>query len=235
MKRCLLLVNGNKDDPLFIRELKSLAGRKKFKLTVGYDHKKIKDSINFVFSINYRKIIPAEYLNRAQNGVFVFHGSDLPKGRGWAPIYHSIASGDKKYVLTMLKINEKVDGGEIIAKAYFKKRAGENADSLRTVDRLMTFEIINEVIGDLLLFNLSGQKQEGEGSYCRQRTPSDSEVRAEDSIKKVHYHCLAVTNEHPAFYYYKNKKYIINIRPELLDELNEKDIKIVSFYKVIKA
>lgn len=234
-KKCLLLLNHNKDDKFYIDEIKKISKNKNFRLFISDNFKIINKTFDFVFCINYPKIIPKKYIDSVKNGIYVFHSSDLPEGRGWAPIYHSILSNKKNHVLTMIKINEKVDRGEIIAKAYFKKREGENADSLREVDNIMTIKIIKKVIDDLLLFRLKGKKQTGRGSYCPKRSPSDSEVKAEDSLKKIHYHCLAVTDEYPAFYYYKNKKYIIKIRPESLEELNEGDIKIVTFYEKYPA
>lgn len=232
IKRKCLLLFGDKKEIFFIHALKKLSKEKKFTLVMSDNHQAINKTIDFVLCIRYPRLIPKEYIDSVQNGIYVFHSSDLPKGKGWAPVYHSIVnSKEKKHVLTTLKINEKIDAGEIIAKTYFKKRNGENADSLMEVDNIMTMKTIQQIIGDLLFFSLKGKKQIGKGSYYKRRFPQDSEVQSEDTLQKIHYHCLAVGGSHPAFYYFQGKKYIIHIRPESLDECIQSDIKITTFYE----
>lgn len=231
-KKCLLLLHHNKNNEFYIKKIGEISKNKKFTLVVGYDQKNIDKNIDFVFCIDYPKIISPKYIELVKKGIYVFHSSDLPEGKGWAPIYHSIMNQKKKnHVMTTIKINEKVDAGEIIVKTYFKKREGENADSLKEVDKIMTIKTIQRIIDDLLSFELKGQRQKGKGSYYKRRTLADSEVDVKDSLENIHYHCLAVAKEHPAFYFYKNKKYIVSIRPESLEEFSEHDIKIISFYK----
>ncbi len=222
---------GDKGEVFFIRALSELAKKKNFELSISDDFDDMHQGFDFVFCINYPRLIPKNCIDAVKNGVYVFHSSDLPEGKGWAPLYHSLLSNRKEHVLTTLKINEKIDAGELIVKTYFPKRNGEYTESLREVDNVMTMKTIYAIITDLLSFSLQGKKQKGKGSYYKKRLPEDSEVRPEDTLKKIHAHCLAVGGSYPAFYYLKGKKYIVHIRPESLEPFQEKDIRIEPLYE----
>jgi|GEM_PF-2542806 methionyl-tRNA formyltransferase len=232
MKKCLVLISDNKDNDFYIQAMKNLAREKKFRVAISKKYEDLGDQrADFVFCFNYRRIIPEKYIRLAKNGIYVFHSSDLPDGKGWAPIYHSLISAKPDHVLTALKIDATVDGGEIIAKTYFRKRAGENADSLRSVDNLMTIATIKKIINDLLKYKLTGQIQPPNDNYRPKRNPEDSEITIQQTIEQIHRQALAVTGTHPLFYHYQGKKYLITIRSESLDPFRPQDIRIKTFYE----
>ena len=63
----------------------------------------------------YGKIIPANWLNVPLYGFVNIHASLLPKWRGAAPIQRAIENGDKSTGITIMKMNEGLDEGPIIA------------------------------------------------------------------------------------------------------------------------
>ena len=90
---------------------------------------------------NYKKIIkdlPKE------NNVILFHSSDLPKGKGWAPIYYSIISKQKYFIISGIIANEKVDAGDIIVKARFKIQVNYTAGFLRKLDNEISIILISK-------------------------------------------------------------------------------------------
>ena len=68
-----------------------------------------------VVVVAYGQIIPEKFLNIAKFGFINIHASLLPKWRGAAPIQRAIMSGDKKIGVSIMKIEEKLDSGPVLA------------------------------------------------------------------------------------------------------------------------
>ena len=83
---------------------------------------------------NYGMIIPKEFLSLSKEGFINLHASILPKWRGAAPIQRSIMNKDKETGISVMKINEKLDEGDISHIFKIDIEENENAQSLS--DRL---------------------------------------------------------------------------------------------------
>ncbi|KKT82192.1 MAG: methionyl-tRNA formyltransferase [Candidatus Yanofskybacteria bacterium RIFCSPHIGHO2_02_FULL_44_12b] len=81
------------------------------------EFKKINPDIALVAA--YGKIIPAEYLSIPKYGFINIHPSLLPKYRGPSPIQAAIMNGDDKTGVTIIKVDEKMDHGPILASQEF--------------------------------------------------------------------------------------------------------------------
>ena len=77
-----------------------------------------------VFFINYTKIIPKKFLNK-NNLNLVIHASNLPKGKGFAPLQWQILEKKKKITLCLIEAVEKFDSGPIILKDFFYLNGSE--------------------------------------------------------------------------------------------------------------
>ena len=65
--------------------------------------------------VAYGQKIPREFLNIPKFGFINIHASLLPKWRGAAPIQRAIMSGEKKIGVSIMKIEEKLDSGPVLA------------------------------------------------------------------------------------------------------------------------
>ena len=65
------------------------------KVNIITDYKKINKKYDAVVMLSYYKILPDKFLNICKYN-FVVHESDLPKGRGFSPLYKQIQIGKKK-------------------------------------------------------------------------------------------------------------------------------------------
>ncbi|MEX0621405.1 MAG: methionyl-tRNA formyltransferase [Candidatus Woykebacteria bacterium] len=102
----------------------SLKGNKKFV-------SKLK-SLNpdFIVLASYGKIIPKEILEVPKKGSINVHPSILPKYRGPSPIGSAILAGDKSTGVTIIKMNEKMDEGDILGTARIRISTKDTAQSL---------------------------------------------------------------------------------------------------------
>ena len=62
----------------------------------------------------YGKILPKYILDAPRFGCINIHGSLLPQYRGAAPIQRAIMAGDKKIGVTIMKMNEGLDTGDML-------------------------------------------------------------------------------------------------------------------------
>ena len=73
----------------------------------------LKPDVAILFA--YGKIIPPKWLNVPIFGFINIHASLLPRWRGAAPVQRAIENNDKKSGITIMKMNERLDEGPIIA------------------------------------------------------------------------------------------------------------------------
>lgn len=99
-------------DPIFIEKLKKLEP-------------------DLIILASYRKIIPKEILSIPKYGNLNIHPSMLPLYRGPSPIQSALLTGSTETGITIMKMNEKMDEGDIIAQLPFKGLPEENFQTLR--------------------------------------------------------------------------------------------------------
>ena len=114
-----------------------------------YEYFKILD-LDLVIIVAYGIIIPKEFLSLSKQGFINLHASILPKWRGAAPIQRSIMSQDKETGISVMKINEKLDEGDISHIFKIKIEENENAQSLSERLSTLASEKISEVIDSII-------------------------------------------------------------------------------------
>ena len=72
-------------------------------------------SPDLVIVVAYGQIIPKNFLGAAKFGFINIHASLLPKWRGAAPIQRAIMNGDTKTGVSIMRIEEKLDGGPVLS------------------------------------------------------------------------------------------------------------------------
>jgi len=73
-----------------------------------------KFSADIMIVVSYGQIIPEKILYMFPKGCINVHASLLPRWRGPSPIQSAILSGDKKTGISIIKMNNKIDAGNII-------------------------------------------------------------------------------------------------------------------------
>ena len=187
---------------------KSFLKNYKFNFKISKNFKKIKNQ-DIVFILNYTKILPKSFL--IQNRLnLVVHASNLPKGKGFAPIQWQILNNKKNILLCLIEAVERVDSGSIIEKKSIKFKGYELNGEIRHIQGNETIKIIKKFLNKYPKFKR--KKQSGKSTFFRKRKPEDSELNINKSLKKNFNLLRIVDNEkYPAFFYYKKKKYIIKI------------------------
>ncbi len=85
---------------------------------------------DLIIAIAYAQLIPREILNIPKYGCLNLHGSLLPKYRGAAVIAAAILNGEPQTGLTVIKMDQGLDTGPILAQLAVAISDGETAGSL---------------------------------------------------------------------------------------------------------
>jgi methionyl-tRNA formyltransferase len=179
---------------------------------------------NIIVAWNYRKIIKSIPI---PNNIIIFHSSNLPHGKGWAPIYHSIASENFFYTITGILASLRVDSGDIVVRAKFKIKPEYIAKDIRNFDNQISLLLVKKIIEKFDEGPIKGIKQCGASSYNERRYPSDNEINIQDSFTSLIPHLRACEDNAPPYFYYNNIRYNVSINPDFsVDTLIPKDLNI---------
>jgi len=191
--------------------IKSLQKRNK-ENKMFYDHKKISEDYKIVFILSYFKIIEKKFLLKHKYNIVV-HESDLPKGKGWAPLFWQILENKKKIPVVLFDASECIDDGNIYIKDYITLNGHELNNEIREKQAKKTIELCLKFINNYN--NLKPKKQKGNITYYKKRKQNDSEIDINKTIKEQ-FNLFRISNNDrfPIFFYYKNHKYILKIYKE---------------------
>jgi methionyl-tRNA formyltransferase len=157
---------------------------------------------------NYRSVV---HPIPTSANVVLFHGSDLPQGRGWAPIYHALSEGASHYTVSGILAAEGIDCGDIVVKARFPILPQYTAADLRRFDAEISVMLLGKIIRRFAGRRIVGVPQAGVASYRRRRTPDDGEIDITKPFATLIQHLRACEPEHPAFFYLDGVKYLIQV------------------------
>ena len=142
--------------------------------------------VDVLVVVAYGKILPEWMLNIPKMMPINIHYSLLPCYRGSSPIQASIINGDKHTGVTFMKMNNSLDGGEIIKKFECEILHDDNKT---TLERKLTEISIKEISNVLKLIKtkkvkLLDQKTE-EVSYCKKILKSDGLTNFKESSTEI--------------------------------------------------
>lgn len=181
-----------------------------------FDDQEIKDTFDILFILSYHKIIKQNTLKKNRHNVVV-HASDLPKGKGWAPMFWQILEGKNEIPFTMFEATEGVDSGDIYMKSVLKLSGYELNEELRRKQAEHIMQMCLEFIENYNRYK-NPMPQKGEESFYPKRSPQDSRLNIDQTIREQFNLFRIVDNEaYPAFFEIDGHRYIIKIE-EVDDE-----------------
>lgn len=107
-------------------------------------------NIDLFVIASFGKILSKEFLEIPKFGSINIHPSLLPKYRGPTPVQTAILNGDKKTGVTIIKLDEEVDHGPILAQKEVEILENETSKSL--LNRLFKIgaEMLPEIISNYI-------------------------------------------------------------------------------------
>jgi len=169
---------------------------------------KIKDLKPDLFVvISYGLILPESFLAIPAKMAVNVHPSLLPKYRGAAPINWAVISGEIRTGVSLIKMNSRMDAGDILAVEEVEIVETDTAEMLR--DKLagiaahLLVKTVDKIeAGDALLI----PQDEAEASYAPKLTKEMGQLAWEDPAVKIHNQIRGLQPWPGVFTYFQGKR-----------------------------
>ncbi|NQT06212.1 MAG: methionyl-tRNA formyltransferase [Candidatus Omnitrophica bacterium] len=196
----------------YARQFVATLKNKRLRPGLFYDHRKIDENYKIVFILNYTRLIGAGYLRKHKHNLVV-HESDLPKGKGWAPLFWQVLEGKNVVPIVLFDANEKIDDGDLYLKDYIKMKGHELNSEIREKQARKTLDLCLRFLTEYK--RLRPEKQKGKSTFYKRRKPVDSALDMDKTLKEQ-FNLLRIVNNKrfPAFFRHKGYKYTLKIRKE---------------------
>lgn len=160
--------------------------------------------------VSYGKIIPPQYIEVPKYGFINIHPSLLPKYRGPSPIQTSILNRDKETGVTIMKLDEQMDHGPIIASVPYlipEKGHKEIEEELAKLGAELLINILPKYInGDMKPI----EQNHSRASFTKMLIRDDGKINWSVSALEILYQIRAL-NPEPGTWTKWNGK-ILNIK-----------------------
>jgi methionyl-tRNA formyltransferase len=179
-----------------------------YNFQISHDHLHV-DNQDIVFILGYTKILNNNFLVKNRLNL-VIHESDLPLGKGFAPVQWQILDGKKEIPICLLEATEQIDSGDILFKSSFNLSGYELYTEIRLMQAKATFKAISEFLN--IYPNFTRTKQLGNDSFYPRRTTKDSELNIDKPLREQ-FNLLRIGNNEdwPSFFFIDDQKYILKI------------------------
>lgn len=196
----------------YARRLVGLMKKAGLQARLFSEHGDIPGDYGIVFILSYFKVIGGNCLRRHKHNIVV-HESDLPEGRGWAPLFWQILKGSNDIPAVLFEATDELDAGPIYIRDTLRFKGDELHDEIRKKQAEKTIALCMRYVREYK--KLIGKKQAGKASFYNKRGPGDSELDINKSLKDQ-FNLLRIANndEYPAFFYHRGHKYTIKIYKE---------------------
>ena len=169
-----------------------------------------KHEIDWLFIIGWSQIAKKEILETPTYGCIGMHPTLLPKGRGRAAIPWAIIKGLDKTGVTLFRLDEGVDTGDIIGQGIIEIKNDTNATVLYDQVNNMHIELIKRYWNDIIGNSIKLTKQNNdEATEWPGRKPEDGEIFSWMTVDEADKLIRAVTHPYPGAFYIENGRKII--------------------------
>jgi len=163
----------------FFIPLKKYCALKKIKLVQSDNLPDIKDKIkNFEVGVcvGYMNILRKDFFEIPKHGIFNLHCGKLPNYRGRAPISRTIMNGDTNLVMTLHKMDEGVDSGDIAIERNIKITLKDDVNTLYKKFSENSYKTILDLLAKLEKNKLNLLKQKIDNTKANTKL-SEAECR----------------------------------------------------------
>ena len=135
----------------------------------------------------YGQILPKAVLQIPKLGCLNIHASLLPRWRGAAPIERAILEGDKETGISIMKMNEGLDTGDILIE---KKCTISNHETAQTLHDTLSNKGANAILETLNIFPTlkARPQQNNNATYAEKVTKDEAQIdwhQSADQISRV--------------------------------------------------
>lgn len=186
-------------------EVNSIKG---FRIT-DYEKIIVAQQPDIILVMGWYYMVPKKIRNLAKYGAWGIHASLLPDYAGGAPLVWAIIEGRNQTGVTLFKLDDGIDDGDIIEQMAFDIDINDTIKTLYDKATKASLEILHKVFNTNYKLVFKPQDKQAIKVYP-QRKPEDGEINWNQSAKQIKDFIRAQTKPYPgAFTYINGKKVII--------------------------
>ena len=138
---------------------------------------------NVMIVAAYGLIIPQSILDLPSFGCFNIHASLLPRWRGAAPIHRAILMGDEVTGVTIMRVVQKLDAGDMIKKTEIQISEKDTTEQLTKTLAASGAHLMTEVMDELMSKGSlqSTPQDEASVTYAEKVTKEESTINWQDT------------------------------------------------------
>tara|TARA_B100001765_G_scaffold153068_1_gene98625 strand:- start:260 stop:1180 length:921 start_codon:yes stop_codon:yes gene_type:complete len=158
--------------------------------------------------VAYGQIIPKNFLGVAKFGFINIHASLLPKWRGAAPIQRAIMNGDTKTGVSIMRIEEKLDGGPVLSAKELDldqtTTYGEIEKKLSELGASVLIESLKKIENGKAKFV---DQVHSEATYAKKIDKTETKINWNLDANEVIRHIHGLSPNPGAWFEYENKRF----------------------------
>ncbi len=180
---------------------------------------------------SYGKIIPKDILDIPTHGVLNVHPSLLPLYRGPSPIESFLLSGELTTGVTIMKLDELMDHGPLLAQVPFTVHAHTTSGTLEVESGQRGGELLVSVLPHYLEGTLLPKEQNhARATVCKKITKDMGQVALTDDIDVVRRKYRALTPWPGLYFFMKHHDRDIRVKINAIEMVEEKESRMLQDY-----
>lgn len=168
------------------------------------DGKRVKDfdnvledlSLDLILVLGWYYIIPKLIREKLKHGAWGIHASLLPNYAGGAPLNWAIINGEKKTGVTLFRLSDGVDDGDIISQKSFLIDREDTIKEVYEKATISSCQILFEAINNIQNIKYISQDKT-KIKYFPQRKPEDGEIDLSKSAEEIYNFVRAQSSPYP--------------------------------------
>lgn len=163
-------------------------------------HEILSEKPDLIVTCAYGQIIPKEILDYPKYGCINVHASLLPKLRGGAPIHRAIIEGHKETGITIMKMKEKMDAGDIISQVKTEILDDDTVGTLHDKLSVLARDLLLSTIPNIISGNINLVRQnEEEATFAWNIKREDEKIDFSKTTREI-YNQIRGLNPWPGAY-----------------------------------
>lgn len=163
-------------------------------------HEILSEKPDLIVTCAYGQIIHKEILDYPKYGCINVHASLLPKLRGGAPIHRAIIEGHKETGITIMKMKEKMDAGDIISQVKTEILDDDTVGTLHDKLSVLARDLLLSTIPNIISGNINLVRQnEEEATFAWNIKREDEKIDFSKTTREI-YNQIRGLNPWPGAY-----------------------------------
>lgn len=173
-------------------------------------------NLDLILVLGWYYMIPKSIRELAKYGAWGIHASLLPKYAGGAPLNWAIINGEKQTGVTLFRMEDGVDDGDIIAQKSFSIKYEDTIKEVYDKATIASKQILAEILNNIKNVKFTPQDK-NKIEVHPQRNPQDGEIDWNKSAVEIYNFIRAQTLPYPCAFSIINDRAIKIIDSKITD------------------